>query len=206
MLFRSMLGVTDPRLPFAAPEIMAPVGEQPHVAAARTYSVFAVRWPVLGDPSRQGQGLPSSVAEGLLLQPAAAAAKAAVVVIPDAGQTPEQLAGLQPGLEPAQQTARLLAEAGCRVVVPAVVSRQREKRLNRADLTQREYLHRAAFELGRTLVGYEVQTVLSLVDWYSRSKPELPIGVYGFGEGGMEALFAAALDTRIQVCGVSGFF
>ncbi|HAP08529.1 MAG TPA: hypothetical protein DCR20_11945 [Planctomycetaceae bacterium] len=200
-----MLGVTDPRLPFAAPEIMAPVGEQPQVAAARTYSVFAVRWPVLGDPSPQGQGLPSIVAEGLLLEPAAAA-KAAVVVIPDAGQTPEQLAGLQPGLEPAQQTARLLAEAGCRVVVPAVVSRQREKRLNRADLTQREYLHRAAFELGRTLVGYEVQTVLSLVDWYSRSKPELPIGVYGFGEGGMEALFAAALDTRIQVCGVSGFF
>ncbi len=200
-----MLGVTDPRLPFAAPEIMAPVGEQPQVAAARTYSVFAVRWPVLGDPSPQGQGLPSIVAEGLLLEPAAAA-KAAVVVIPDAGQTPEQLAGLQPGLEPAQQTARLLAEAGCRVVMPAVVSRQREKRLNRADLTQREYLHRAAFELGRTLVGYEVQTVLSLVDWYSRSKPELPIGVYGFGEGGMEALFAAALDTRIQVCGVSGFF
>ncbi len=200
-----MLGVIDPRLPFAAPEIMAPVGEQPQVAAASTFSVFAVRWPVLGDPSPQGQGLPSIVAEGLLLEPAAAA-KAAVVVIPDAGQTPEQLAGLLPGLEPAQQTARLLAEAGCRVVVPAVVSRQREKRLNRADLTQREYLHRAAFELGRTLVGYEVQTVLSLVDWYSRSKPDLPIGVYGSGEGGMEALFAAALDTRIQVCGVSGFF
>lgn len=77
------------------------------------------------------------------------------------------------------------------MVVPAVVSRQREKRLNRADLTQREYLHRAAFELGRTLAGYEVQTVLSVVDWYSRGASKLPTGVYGHGEGGMEALFAA---------------
>ncbi|MFM8724834.1 MAG: alpha/beta hydrolase family protein [Planctomycetaceae bacterium] len=200
-----ILGVTDPRLPFTAPEIIAPAGQQAQVATAESYSVFAVRWPVLGDPSPQGQGLASIVAEGLLLEPSAAA-KAAVVVIPDAGQTPEQLAGLQPGLEPAQQTARLLAEAGCRVVVPAVVSRQREKRLNRADLTQREYLHRAAFELGRTLAGYEVQTVLSVVDWYSRGASKLPTGVYGHGEGGMEALFAAALDSRIQVCGVSGFF
>jgi len=200
-----ILGVTDPRLPFTAPEIIAPAGQQAQVATADSYSVFAVRWPVLGDPSPQGQGLASIVAEGLLLEPSAAA-KAAVVVIPDAGQTPEQLAGLQPGLEPAQQTARLLAEAGCRVVVPAVVSRQREKRLNRADLTQREYLHRAAFELGRTLAGYEVQTVLSVVDWYSRGASKLPTGVYGHGEGGMEALFAAALDSRIQVCGVSGFF
>ncbi len=200
-----ILGTTDARLPFTAPEIIAPAGEGSAVAAGATFSVFAVRWPVLGDPSPQGQGLASIVAEGLLLEPAGTA-KAAVVVIPDAGQTPEQLAGLQPGLEPAQQTARLLAESGCRVMVPAVVSRQREKRLNRADLTQREYLHRAAFELGRTLAGYEVQTVLSLVDWYSRDPARLPIGVYGHGEGGMEALFAAALDTRIQVCGVSGFF
>ena len=113
------------------------------------------------------------MAEGLLLEPAAAA-KAAVVVIPDAGQTPEQLAGLQPGLEPAQQTARLLAEAGCRVVVPAVVSRQREKRLNRADLTQREYLHRAAFELGRTLVGYEVRVGLTGIPDISRITAGVP--------------------------------
>ncbi|MEY3226085.1 MAG: hypothetical protein RLZZ536_704, partial [Planctomycetota bacterium] len=200
-----ILGTTDPRLPFTAPELISAAGEATAVAAGGTYSVFAVRWPVLGDPSPQGQGLASIMAEGLLLEPAAAA-KAAVVVIPDAGQTPEQLAGLQPGLEPAQQTARLLAESGCRVIVPAVISRQREKRLNRADLTQREYLHRAAFELGRTLAGYEVQSVLSIVDWYSRGPVQLPIGVYGHGEGGMEALFAAALDTRIQVCGVSGFF
>lgn len=200
-----ILGVIDPRLPFAAPEIIAVAGEQAQVAAGGSYQVFAVRWPVLGDPSPQGQGLVSISAEGLLLEPAGAA-KAAVVVIPDAGQTPEQLAGLQPGLETAQQTVRVLAESGCRVVVPAVISRQREKRLNRADLTQREYLHRAAFELGRTLAGYEVQAVLSLVDWFSRSPAKLPIGVYGHGEGGMEALFASALDSRIQVCGVSGFF
>ncbi|MFN8706386.1 MAG: alpha/beta hydrolase family protein, partial [Planctomyces sp.] len=84
--------------------------------------------------------------------------------------------------------------------------RHREKRNGRADLTNREYLHRAAFELGRTLAGYEVQMSLSIVDWYSTSFPEIPIVVFGYGEGGMIALFAAGLDPRIQSACVSGFF
>jgi dienelactone hydrolase len=203
-LIRS-LGLRDSRKAFAAPEILAEPGTSALIAQSDTYQVEVIRWPVLGDPSPQGDGLTSTTGEGLLLTPRGDV-RACVVVLPDADQTPEQLSGLVAEFPPGQQLARILAEAGCRVVVPALISRQREKRLGRADLTQREYLHRAAFELGRTLAGYEIQGALAIVDWFHRAHPQLPVAIAGHGEGGMEALFAGALDTRISVTAVSGFF
>jgi len=198
------LGIRDARMPFASPEIIAGVGADSVIASTERFTVQAIRWPVLSDPSPQGQGLPSIFGEGLLLTPKGKVV-ANLIVLPDADQTPEQLCGLADGIE-YSQVARNFAEAGCRVVVPAIISRHREKRQGRADLTTREYLHRVAFELGRTLAGYEIQSSLSIVDWFESATPELPVGVFGYGEGGMIALFAAGLDTRIQTTCVSGFF
>ena len=52
--------------------------------------------------------------------------------------------------------------------------------------------------------------MLALVDWLNneaRKKDRLPsIGVIGHGDGGAIALYAAALDTRIQATCVSGYF
>jgi dienelactone hydrolase len=199
------LGIRDTRLPFANPEVMAAVGADSVIAQSEKFTVHAIRWPVLSDPSPQGQGLPSINGEGLLLTPKGDVV-ANVIVLPDADQTPEEMCGISEGIWEPSQVARLMAESGCRVVVPVLISRHREKRLGRADLTNREYLHRAAFELGRTLAGYEVQMTLSVVDWFSATSPETPIGIYGYGEGGMLALFAAGLDTRIKTACVSGFF
>ncbi len=199
------LGIRDARLPFAAPEIIVNVGGESVIAQSEKFTVQAIRWPVLSDPSPQGAGLPSIYGEGLLLTPKGAVV-ANVIVLPDADQTPEQVCGLVDGVLVPSQVARHLAEEGCRVVVPQLISRKREKRLGRADLTNREYLHRAAFELGRTLAGYEVQMSLSIVDWYAKSSPQTQIGIAGYGEGGMLALFAGGLDERIQVIAVSGFF
>ncbi len=199
------LGIRDARLPFTSPEVITQVGADSVIASSEKFTVQAIRWPVLSDPSPQGQGLPSIYGEGLLLTPKGDVV-ANVIVIPDADQAPEQMCGLAEGIAEESQVARHLAEAGCRVVVPALISRHREKRLGRADLTNREYLHRAAFELGRTLAGYEVQMSLSIVDWFSASSPKTPIGIFGYGEGGMLALFAGGLDTRIQATCVSGFF
>jgi len=199
------LGIRDARLPFAAPEIVVGVGSDSVIAQSEKFTVQAIRWPVLSDPSPQGAGLPSIYGEGLLLTPKGDVV-ANMIVLPDADQTPEQMCGLAEGIAEESQVARHLAEAGCRVVVPALISRQREKRLGRADMTNREYLHRAAFELGRTLAGYEVQMSLSIVDWFAASSPTTRIGILGYGEGGMLALFAGGLDTRIQATCVSGFF
>ena len=198
------LGIRDARLPFAAPEIIVNVGGESVIAQSEKFTVQAIRWPVLSDPSPQGAGLPSIYGEGLLLTPKGDVV-ANVIVLPDADQTPEQICGLNEGIAEGSQVARLLAESGCRVVVPALISRHREKRLGRADVTSREFLHRSAFELGRTLAGYEVQMSLSIVDWFTASSPKTPVGIYGYGEGGMLALFAGGLDTRINVTCVSGF-
>ncbi len=199
------LGIRDARMGFDAPEIIVPVGGESVIAQSAKFIVQAIRWPVLSDPTPQGAGLPSIYGEGLLLTPKGDVV-ANVIVLPDADQTPEQICGLTEGVPAESQVARYLAGMGCRVIVPALISRRSEKRLGRAELTNREYLHRAAFELGRTLAGYEVQISLSIVDWFMASSPETPVGIFGYGEGGMLALFTGALDTRIQVTCVSGFF
>jgi len=199
------LGIRDARMEFAAPEIIVPVGGDSVIAQSEKFTVQAIRWPVLSDPTPQGAGLASLFGEGLLLTPKGEVV-ANVIVLADADQTPEQMCGLAEGIAEESQVARYLAGRGCRVVVPALISRQLEKRLGRAELTNREYLHRASFELGRTLAGYEVQMSLSIVDWFSVSSPKTPIGIFGYGEGGMLALFAAGLDTRIEATCVSGFF
>jgi dienelactone hydrolase len=61
--------------------------------------------------------------------------------------------------------------------------------------------------MGRHIIGFEVQKVLAAVDLLERSHAaELPIGVAGVGEGGLVALYAAALDPRIDAAQVSGYF
>src|SRR5947209_291149 len=135
--------------------------------------------------------------EALLRTPVKGKAVADVVALPDADVTPEQLVGLTPGVLPAAQYARRLAESGCRVLVPVLIDRTYEARNGRAKMTSREFLYRSAFELGRHLIGYEVQKVLAGVDWFaSGGGKKAKVGVLGVGEGGMLALYAAALDTR----------
>ena len=51
-----------------------------------------------------------------------------------------------------------------------------------------------------------MQKVLAAVDWFARARDGLPIGVSGDGEGGLIAFYAGALDSRIAVTEVSGYF
>ncbi|MEI6503486.1 MAG: dienelactone hydrolase family protein, partial [Armatimonadota bacterium] len=146
--------------------------------------------------------------EGLLLLPFPTS-HAAVIAIPDADQTPEMIAGLEPGLPPEAQFARRLAERGCMVIIPTTIDRDCEYSGVPGIMTNqphREFIYRAAFEMGRHIIGYEVQKVLAAADWLLAGKNKLPVGVMGYGEGGLLALYAAALDTRIAAAGVSGYF
>ncbi|MDG1893378.1 MAG: dienelactone hydrolase family protein [Fuerstiella sp.] len=201
----NILGGRDDRMSFDSPEIMATVDDQGLVASGERFKAFAIRWPVLADPAPTAKNLPSIYGEGLLLVPNGPAV-GNVVAIPDADQSPEQISGLADGVSPESQFARRAVEAGFRVVVPSLISRERSKRNGRANLTNREYLYRAAFELGRHVIGYELQKVLAAVDWFEKDAAgEDPrIGVIGYGEGGLLALYAAALDTRIDAVCVSG--
>ncbi|MCS6976599.1 MAG: dienelactone hydrolase family protein [Gemmatales bacterium] len=200
-----ILGVRDPRASVPALEYQATTREPALLARGPQYEVHLVRWPAFGDVH----------GEGLLLVPVNREPLANVVAIPDADQTPEQLAGLQAGLPPDSQVARRLAESGCRVVVPALLSRKLEPRNGRAVLTHREFIYRSAYELGRHILGYEIQKVLAVVDWFTTesqlrannaAKASPRIGLVGYGEGGLIALYAAALDPRIQSVCVGGCF
>lgn len=189
-----LLGVREARVKFAAPELLATTAQSALVAEAESYRVFAVRWPTVGD----------LFAEGLLIEPRAEAI-ASVVILPDADHAPETQLGLTGDTPREAQYARAFAEAGYRVLVPALLSRKYEARNGRAKMTDREFIYRSAFELGRHIIGYEVQAVLAGVDWLA-AESKTPIGVLGSGEGGMIALYAAALDPRIEQAAVMGYF
>ncbi|HBJ37658.1 MAG TPA: hypothetical protein DDZ51_23455 [Planctomycetaceae bacterium] len=204
-----ILGVVDPRVKpqIGATAIDHEFSTAAEIGSSERFEAFAIRWPVLHEPSPPFQGLTSLYGEGLMLVPRdSSATSGTIIVVPDADQSPEQISGLVDGMDPQSQVARRLAESGYRVFVPYLTSRKQEPRGGRANLTDREYLHRAAFELGRTLAGYEVQMILSLVDRIELQSPKHSIGIYGYGEGGMISLFAAAIDTRIGSVAVSGFF
>ena len=201
-----VLGVRD-RVPPGATEravqmqVTTDVSRSAVVGRGRGFEVQAVRWNAFADVT----------GEGLLLVPKGRDALADVVAIPDADQLPEQLVGLTEGIPAASQFARRLAEQGCRVLVPSLISRERQRRAppgqpGRANMTHREYIYRSAFELGRHLIGYEVQKVQAGIDWFQQEADgQRPLGVIGYGEGGMLALYVGAIDERVDVTGVSGF-
>src|SRR5436190_19297450 len=202
---RKIIGAVDTRLPASAFEIQTNSANQPLVAETDAFTVKAVRWPVFD----------GVFGEGLWLQPKREVV-AHILAIPDADQTPEMLAGLTTGLAPERQFARRLAENGCEVIVPVLINRDdtwsgNEKLHRFTNLPHREWIYRQAYELGRHIIGYEVQKILAAVDCLQHESPvasrsAFHIGIAGYGEGGLIAFYSAALDPRIEATLVSGYF
>lgn len=209
---RLMIGVADERLT-ASPattsgfELLSTLEHSSVAARTPFVTVHHVRWPVLDGVT----------AEGLLLIPRVI--RAGVVALPDADWTPELFCGLEKGLPESVQFVRLLAESGCMVAVPVLISRSDEFSGHHSvaftNQPHREFLYRQAFEVGRHVIGYEVQKALAAVDLLEQHLRRLEpsagvqkprIGVVGIGEGGLLALHAAALDPRLECCWVSGYF
>ena len=189
-----ILGVRDQRIPLTELELVASTGQPALVGEGYNYSIFSVRWPSI----RNVYG------HGLLLEPSNKPI-ANIVAIPDADVLPEQICGLVEGVPNQSQFAKHLVQSGCRVIIPALISRRSNGMSNR--ISKREWLYRSAFELGRHLIGYELQKIFSIIDWFStKFQDELKIGTIGWGEGGLLALYAGAIDTRIDSICVSGYF
>jgi dienelactone hydrolase len=226
-----ILGVRDERVPFAGLELVGTTAQPPLVGEGDGFKVFAVRWPAFGDVHGEGLlAVPTGRKEygdviysnrgayvKIVDAPADREKVADVIAIPDADQPPEMLLGLAEGVPPESQFARRLAESGCRVLVPMLINRDEVVPTEidpkfppnrRLQLSNREFLYRSAFELGRHLIGYEVQKVLAGVDFFTNDAggADPRIGVIGWGEGGMLALYAGALDGRIDAVATSGYF
>ena len=198
--FIKIIGAIDPRVSPVAMERFGDDANPALVAETSSYRVYQVRWPALD----------GMCGEGLLLQPLKPAA-GHVVALPDAGQTPEQIAGLASGIPREDQWARRMAEAGFEVVAMALIDRgsrwSGHADIQVTDQTHREWIYRQAFHMGRHVIGYEVQKVRAAVDWFAARRPATAkIGVAGYGEGGLIAFYSAAADTRIDAAWVSGYF
>ena len=154
----------------------------------------AVRWP-----TRDGR-----TGYGIHIRPSGGRTSKSVVIIV-----------VDPHLEPVDvqriDLPQRFAEAGLDVYVTTVVDRDFRHSVvaagtplaKQTNMSHREFIARQAFEMGRSLTGYEVCDVLSLVDALT---PEQRVMAVGFGDGGHAVLCAAALDPRIAVIGVCGSF
>lgn len=213
LALREKLGVVDERL---APGLefvsFSPVdydGEPSSmkVADGPGFRVHAVRWPVL----------PGFTAEGLYVNPLSeepgAPAPPLMVLMPDAGETPEDILGMTALLPSHRQIGLRFALAGFRLLIPAPVNRERfggpegkDEAILKTDQTHREWIYRQAFQMGRHPLGYEVQTMLAALDWYAMQFPGSEVTAAGYGEGGRVAMYAAALDDRFSHAFISGAF
>ncbi len=192
-----IIGLRDARVPVEGIEFVSSTAQSDKVAETAGYRIHRVRWPAL-------EGLHG---DGLMIQPVAAPV-AHIVVLPTQIKRLRCYVDCSRGVAKSSQIARRLAEAGCQVFIPTLIDRTYAPRNNRSKLTNREYLYRSAYELGRHLIGYEVHKTLAIVDWIDRSYggPAAKIAVVGYGEGGMLALYASAVDTRIDAALISGCF
>jgi cephalosporin-C deacetylase-like acetyl esterase len=191
-----MLGLVDERLPVQGLELVGGItGSSSLVVETADASLHRVRWPVLD----------GVYGEGLLIQPKGETL-ARVIVLPDADQTPERWLAQKDGA-----VAAALMRSGLQVVIPVLLSRDCEfsgsERLGRfTNASHREWIYRQSFILGRHVIGDEIQKVLALVDGFARQPEPLPVCVAGYGEGGLLALYAGALDERIGSVHVAGHF
>jgi hypothetical protein len=206
--FRQIIGAVDQRVAAKAPQFLGIAQVSAQVGQGSNDRIYAVKWAALQAIETDFGELE---AEGLLLEPEVAPVSR-VVAIPDADWTPEMLVGLAPGVPPEAQFARHLAENGCQVMIPVVINRDDTfsgiPGIAMTNETHREWVYRMTYEVGRHIIGFEVQKVLAAVDWFVRENETLPapIGVMGYGEGGLLALYSGALDPRIDVTVVSGYF
>ena len=201
--FKTIIGAVDQRENVEKLSLIQSTDQKEIIAETDAYTIYSVRWPVFD----------CVTGTGLWIEPHGKI-KAQVVAIPDADRTPEMLAGLSPGVPPEAQFARKLAEAGCRVIVPVLINRNDtwsgNPEVEMTNETHREFIYRRAYEVGRHIIGFEVQKVLGAVDWFTTqnqlASSDLPIAVAGYGEGGLIAFYSAAIDQRIDGTLVSGYF
>ena len=202
-------------------QIVSDAGLKPAAEIKKGYVVESVVWPVFDGVH----------GEGLLLRPVGRPVTAALIALPDADESPEECAGIQEGMPREMQFARRFAERGFLVLVPTLVNRRDDYSGSEAlrrmiNAPHREWIHRLSFESGRTLLGFEVQKVLAAVSALDALSHQMSdnavakmigaeiggggssayIGVLGSGEGGVIALRAAALDSRIRAVFLHGSF
>ena len=181
----------------------------PRLEQYRIKGIDPVELPLIECPSATISRVRWSVfegvtGEGLLVAPKQPP-RATLILLPDANQKPEDwLTALD------NSFVWDLAQRRVQVFVMTIIDRSDEwsgsELVAFTNQPHREWVWRQAYHMGRHILGFEVQKVQALVDVIREARPEHRILVAGYGEGGSIAMLAAATDSRITGCLVSGYF
>lgn len=175
-----IIGVRDNRAPFDSPELINTLNQSAVLLETGTHTVLQVRWKVFDDFS----------AEGLLIKPKTNKATKTIIHLPHSSDRQFHI------------PASLAKDE--QMFIPLLLDREPVPR-GRIEIGNREYIYRSAYQLGRHIIGYEVQEILALVDW-AKKTPDMYVKVQGQGDGGLLAFYAAAVDTRIDEAIVVDYF
>lgn len=170
------------------------------VAEAPSYTMYRVWFDAL--PGVQTYGI-------LMIPKNVQGRRPALICQHGHGGTPEVMVGLTKA-PVYREIARVFAEKGYVTFSPYLVSRYSEENepTEGPQAWGRDILFKKATLTGHTLVGIEARKFTRTVD-YLQSLPEVDpnrIGMYGLSKGGQYTLAIAALEPRIKVAVVSGWF
>jgi len=188
---REMLGLADVRVSLRDAKC-EPVGQSRDIRIER-----------LSVPMSEGL-----CARGLLFTAANARRQPVAVVCADADSWPEKVSGLENG-NLAPWLLGLLAR-GTAVYLPQSVERLTDHPYCQTThgKDRRMILYRLGYVVGRTVPGMDVQEALAAIEHLrgqTRFDPS-GIAVAGWGQGGMTALYVAALEPQVAAAVVADYF
>ncbi|HEY2572462.1 MAG TPA: dienelactone hydrolase family protein [Verrucomicrobiaceae bacterium] len=199
---RVCIGLVDEIVPNPGLQKLSADPADKPLAETAEWSAWFVRWPVF-------DGVDGS---GILLKPKNQV-RACVVCIPDADETPQSALFNRHSLVEAAHHGTQLASLGCEVVVPMLINHDCaasgvDRFKVKTNVPHREWIYRQTFNLGRNITGFEVASMLALVDALQSANlaTHPPVGLAGHGEGGWLALFTAALNENVKSTWVSRCF
>jgi dienelactone hydrolase len=162
----------------------------------RTYGSYEISFPLYDDVR----------VDGLLTMPNGDGPLPVVIVCHDDTGSPEGICDETTG----GRLGPMLVSAGVAVLAPRFVPRATDHddcTLYKKDL--RYLVHRYSYVLGRHPIGVDVGTVSAAIDALPSLFKRLDVnrvGVVGTGQGGLTAMYAAALDPRIKAAAIVDYF
>lgn len=196
---RRIIGAVDARVADPEMEVLSVDRGPTAIREPDEWTVQRVRWRVFPDVH----------GEGILFQPKGKVV-ARMIAIPDSDELARELINRDPTLGSWSPDPTDWAAAGVQVLIPVLLGESDtwsgNPRVAMTDQSHREWVYRQSFEIGRHVIGYEVQKIQAALDWFERQEGDLPVAVTGYRRGGPIALYAAALDRRIGFTVVHGYF
>jgi dienelactone hydrolase len=187
-----LIGVDDKPGASVAPASVKPLSR------GATYDTLEFELPLYGDVR----------VDGLLLLPKGDGPFPVVIACHGDVDSPETVCG--EASKPSQRFAQTLAANGIAVVAPRFVPRLSDHadcETYKKDL--RYLVHRFSYVLARHPIGVDVDTVSRAVDALPALGKKLDparVSVMGVGQGGLTAMYAAALDSRVKAAVIVDFF